>query len=249
MSIFLKTVIQKIKQYQSLIWVLTIIMIINMIYYIYWLYYISYLFQLHPSHGICLNYYNETEYQIITPLPTLELNLSLFELQTALTWVMAWTFFFVAPYLIAYYIVSRQDFSHKKNYLLMKTSTILIINFIFQFVYIPFFISLSKEYYTIYQMTQESFHLNIEYNVVILLKQLIIYHGTMGLIYILGQTNAVRMALFLCYLVLIPFDQPIMILLTGLIVYTITQEILTFLNFIQKNYLKKIAGHCTGIEK
>lgn len=245
MSHFINIIYLYYNIYKYIISLLLIIVIINTIYYIYWIYYISSIFHYYQENIALINYYSDiSNYSIYNNNPGIEINLSIFEFQGTIVSLIIWSSLIILPWLTLIIIIIAKHFYHIKINYSIVTSGILVITILINYVYIPELIYCTYDYYKIYQIQHESLHFNIEYNIIEIIKYSVNTIVCMGIALVISNYTNLRLVMISLYIITIPWNQPILILIATINCYLLCQEILNFTKVVKLNYLKEIALHC-----
>lgn len=241
-SVFNKYLLFYYKKYKIIITLSVALFFINMSYYIYWTYYIISMFYFYKNNIDCIDYYNENNSTFFYHnIPSVDINISLFDLQNTIWYIIIWSTLIVVPYLMLNLSSYKSNVYYYINIVLGLYSIIMLIHII----YIPNIIWYYYEYYQIYQTQHESLSVNIEYNLVNLISNIIYLIISYTAIVILSTTSINRYVVIYSYIIIMPWNQPTMVIIVSLIGAIITIEIISLVYFGTLNYLAKIAGLCT----
>lgn len=245
MSFFLNLIYSYYQTYKYIITIIIITIILSIVYYIYLIYYISSMFHFYQNDISIISYYSDINiHNIYNNNPSIEINLSLFELQNTILIIIIWASIILAPWYSIIAIFFSKNFYHIKLYQIIIIVVLLIVITLIHTVYIPSLLKYTYEYYKIYQIQHESLHFNIEYNILEIIKYVITTIGGIGIVLIIRNYINSRLLVICLYAITIPWNQPVLILISTIFLYTLIQEIITIVRIVQINYLKEIALHC-----
>ncbi len=241
-SVFHKYFIFYYNKYRFITIITITLLCTNVLYYIYWLYYIISIFNFHNNKISCTDYYNDNlSTSLYHNIPSIDINISLFDIQSNILYIIIWSIIMIAPYFIFSFNKYKSILYYNINIILGLYTIIIMIHML----YIPNIIMYNYEYYQIYQTRHESLNINIEYNLIQLIRQIVYLIVAYSVIVIITTTNIKRSIIICLYILMMPWDQPTMVIIISIIGVITTIEIINIIYIATINYLAKIAGLCT----
>lgn len=247
MMLFYNHFISLYGTYKYIIWIIATLMAINAIYYMYWIFFFTSIFQYYKSNVDVISLYTDTDHIIYTNMPVMEINISLFEIQSSIIIIIIWSAILIAPSILFCYGLVVRHIYHIKIYILYSMLAMLLLTTLVHLFYVPIIMNLSYESYKIFQIFHESMHINIEFQIIEIFEYILYSISIMLAVVAISIISNHRTYTVALYFLFIKF--PIIPMIIGLCCCFIFYELSTFFVFIKQNYFRSIAGHCTGIFK